>query len=47
LLEKNIRKLLLEIEALKPAVLDKVKTLTEISSGILNGLDIMHKRGKT
>ncbi len=46
LLEKNIHKLLLEIEALKPAMPDKVKTLTEISSSILSGLDIMHKWGQ-
>jgi hypothetical protein len=43
LLEHSIKKLLLEIEKLKPDHSDKVKNITELASSILSGLDIMHK----
>ena len=43
LLEKNIHKLLLEVESLKPSMPDKIKTLSEIAAAVLTSLDIMHK----
>ena len=42
LLEKNIKKLLLEVESLKPAFGDKVKLITDITSGIASGLTLFH-----
>ena len=40
LLKKNIEKLLLEIESLKPSMPDRVQTLTTIAANIATGLGL-------
>jgi|WetSurMetagenome_2_1015567.scaffolds.fasta_scaffold80589_3 hypothetical protein len=41
LLQKNIEKLLLEIEDLKPSMPDKISKITAIASNILTGLGVL------
>ena len=43
LLEQNIKKLLLEIESLKPSMPNKVQTITSIASGIATALGFISK----
>lgn len=43
LLQKNIERLLLEIESLKPAMPTKVETITNIASGIATALSLLIK----
>lgn len=44
LLQKNIERLLLEIESLKPAMPTKVETITNIASGIATALGLLIKQ---